>query len=209
MGTGAFKGAGQGLPEQTCFFGQMGLIRWLHNIGWPTTKLRARAGHCHYVIPCYPHPDFVLPHAEQEAAFLSEHFHALPVDPHAGPLRKLLEVPGKFDLLHFACHGVADSGDIARAELLLEGRVEGANYVTEKFRASVIENLSGLVGEDGVHPIVVLNACQAGRAGYKMTNIGGFSRAFLGKGAGMFIAALWSVGMLRREISQRNCMSGC
>ncbi len=188
------KEPGKGLPEQTCFFGQMGLIRWLHNIGWPTTKLRARAGHCHYVIPCYPHPDFVLPHAEQEAAFLSEHFHALPVDPHAGPLRKLLEVPGKFDLLHFACHGVADSGDIARAELLLEGRVEGANYVTEKFRASVIENLSGLVGEDGVHPIVVLNACQAGRAGYKMTNIGGFSRAFLGKGAGMFIAALWSVG---------------
>jgi CHAT domain-containing protein len=29
---------------------------------------------------------------------------------------------------------------------------------------------------------------------YKMTSIGGFSRAFLSKGAGMFIAALWSVG---------------
>lgn len=184
----------KGLPAETRFFGQMGLVRWLHNVGWPTTQLRARDGRCRYVIPHYAHPDYELPEAEAESGFLERRFKATPVDPHAGPVRRLLETEGGFDLLHFACHGVADSADINRAELLLEGRVEGAKYVTEKLRASVIEQLSGLVGADGVHPMVTLNACQAGRAGYKMTSIGGFSRAFLRQGAGMFVAALWSVG---------------
>jgi CHAT domain-containing protein len=146
------------------------------------------------VIPSYPHPEYVLPEAEAEAEFLEKRFKATPVDPHPGPVRGLLDTSGSFDLLHFACHGVADSADIQRAELLLEGRVEGANYIMEKFRASVVEHLSGLAGSEGIHPIVTLNACQAGRAGYKMTSIGGFARAFLKQDAGMFTAAMWSVG---------------
>jgi len=39
-----------------------------------------------------------------------------------------------------------------------------------------------------------LNACQAGRAGYKLSGIGGFARAFLTGKAGVFVGALWSVG---------------
>jgi len=188
------KEPGKGLPAEARFFGQMGLVRWLKGMDWPAIELHAREGRCRYVIPHYPHPDYVLPAAQQEGDFLTQRFGAQALDPHAGPLRALLETPGQFDLLHFACHGAADSGDIARAELLLEGRLDGTNYVTEKFRPSVIENISGLAGAEGVHPIVVLNACQAGRAGYKITSIGGFSRAFIAKGAGMFVAALWSVG---------------
>jgi CHAT domain-containing protein len=42
--------------------------------------------------------------------------------------------------------------------------------------------------------VVTLNACQVGRAGYKLTSIGGFARAFLSKGAGLFISSMWSVG---------------
>ncbi len=42
--------------------------------------------------------------------------------------------------------------------------------------------------------MVVLNACQVGRAGYTLSRIGGFASAFLNRGAGIVAAALWSVG---------------
>jgi CHAT domain-containing protein len=41
---------------------------------------------------------------------------------------------------------------------------------------------------------VVLNACQIGRARWRLTNIGGFPAAFLRRGAGAFVGTLWSVG---------------
>jgi CHAT domain-containing protein len=43
-------------------------------------------------------------------------------------------------------------------------------------------------------PLVFVNACQVGRAGYKLTGLGGFAQAFLGAGAGIFARTLWSVG---------------
>ncbi|ACN13771.1 conserved hypothetical protein [Desulforapulum autotrophicum HRM2] len=191
-----FKPPKSGLPPETRFLGEFGLIRWLHNVGWPPVQLRAREGRCHYVIPYYPHPEYQLDEAEKEVDFLESSFKATLVEPHIAPVRKFLESKDGFDLLHFACHGFASSVDINRAELLLQGRIEGANYVTEKLRVSVIEQLSGIVADNGCRPIVTLNACQAGRAGYKMTSIGGFSRAFLKQGAGMLVATLWSVGDL-------------
>lgn len=188
------KEPGKGLGAETRFLGQMGLVRWLPNNGWPPEVLRARKGRCHYVIPSYPHPTLRLPGAEAEATFLEKHFDAKPVVPHAAEVQNRLEEPGGFDLLHFACHGEADSGSIAQASLLLEGRVEPNGYVKEEFRASVIENLTTLIGPDGVQPIITLNACQVGRAGYKLTSTGGFSSAFLKRGAGMLVSAMWSVG---------------
>ncbi len=188
------KEPGKGLPSETLFLAQMGVVRWLHNITWPARDLRARPGRCFYVIPEYPHPDYELPAALEEALFLQNKLAAQAAAPNAAAVRGLLQAPGSFDLLHFACHGLAESKDIGRAELLLQGRIEGANYVTEKLRASTIEQLSGLAGPDGVHPIVTLNACQVGRAGYKLSSIGGFARAFLKQNAGMVVAAMWSVG---------------
>jgi hypothetical protein len=42
-------------------------------------------------------------------------------------------------------------------------------------------------------PIIVSNVCQAGRAGYKLTGIGGFALAFLKSGTGAFTGTLWSL----------------
>jgi hypothetical protein len=184
----------QGLPTATCFFGQMGLVRWLHNYGLPAVELRARPGRCFYLIPKYPHRDYELLEAQKEIPFLEKAFQCQPIVPHLGPLHEALEKRGGFDLFHFAGHGAAENRDIARAEILLAGRVVGENYLTERFRASAVEQLPRLVGDDGVRPVVTLNACQVGRAGYKLTSIGGFARAFLSKGAGLFISSMWSVG---------------
>lgn len=185
-----------GMPEETIFLAQMGLIRWLEGAnedGWPPELVKIRDGRVKYVIPKYPHPDYKLPEAEQEIEFLSDQFHAEKVESESGVIRKLIAKPGAFDLLHFACHGVANSDNISESSLLMQGHVENGNYVLDSLNTTVVSRFSNLKADDN-NPMVVLNACQAGRAGYKLTGIGGFADAFLMGGAGAFVGALWSVG---------------
>ena len=185
-----------GMPEESIFLGQMGLIRWLEGAGqtgWPPEKILIRNEHVRYIIPHYPHPDYVLPEAEEESEFLEKMFEAVRVEPESGKVRELISKKGSFDLLHFACHGAADSSEISDAKLLMEGRVENGQYILDELLATVAAKFSKLKSDDNT-PMVVLNACQAGRAGYKLTGIGGFANAFLMAGAGAFVGTLWSIG---------------
>lgn len=182
------------LGAESAFLAQKGLVRWLHNFGWPPERITLRPGRSRYIIPEYPDPRYTLPAALEEAPFLEEKFRATPVEPQLNAVRNLLQEGGAFDLLHFAGHGEAEHGNIANAALLLQGRMEGREYVGAKLNATTVGQFARLEGVDGSRPIVVLNACQAGRAGYKLTGIGGFARAFLTGKAGIFVGALWSVG---------------
>jgi hypothetical protein len=191
------KAPGEPLDPATpsLFLGQLGLVRWLHNVnGHAPVQLRIRDGRARYVIPDYPHPDWALPETAKERAFLEAEFAATAVEPQPNEVRQLLMQGGAFDLLHFACHGEADQDNIGHARIVLQGRIEGANYVPTWLDASTVRAFGRLRGQDGTQPIVFLNACQAGRAGYKLTGIGGFAEAFLRAGAGAFIGTLWSVG---------------
>lgn len=60
--------------------------------------------------------------------------------------------------------------------------------------STIVVQFGNLRASGGNRPIVFLNACQVGRAGYQLTGIGGFSQAFLRRGAGVFVSSLWSVG---------------
>jgi CHAT domain/Ternary complex associated domain 7 len=175
------------------FMGQMGLVRWLHQAGWPPVELRVRKEKARYVVPDYPHPDYKLPGAMLEKEFLKTTLFAQPIEPQPPDVRRAISEPGTFDLLHFACHGVAEQDNIVNAQLMLEGRVEDGLYIPAYLSASTAEEYADLI-RDNRRPIVVLNACQLGLSGYKLTGIGGFSQAFVKKGAGLFIGALWSVG---------------
>ncbi len=181
--------------EPSRFLGQMGLVRWLHNVnGLPPSALRIRNGQARYVIPDYAHPDWKLPQTVHERLYLEREFMATPIEPQPRAVQAAITTPGSFDLLHIACHGEAESDAIAHARIVLEGRVEGGNFVPTHLTASNVDAYANLKGADGSQPIVFLNACQAGRAGYKLTGIGGFAQAFLRGGAGAFIGTLWSVG---------------
>ena len=182
------------LPDETCFLGQLGLVRWLHDAGWAPERIQIRRDRAYYAIPRYPaNSGYRLPHAEAEAQFLQQHFGAVAVTPQPSPVRDLI-CSGSFDLLHFACHGSADHSNIANAKLLMQGYVQNDNrYVVNELSATTIEQYSRL-NQDGNRPIVVLNSCQTGRTGYTFTGVGGFARAFLKGGAGVFVGALWSVG---------------
>lgn len=183
---------GQTLPgDEQYFLGQLGLTRWLHAAGWPPEALRLRPGKGRYIIPHYPHSEYQLPAAEQEELFLREELQAKRVAPTAQAVRKLVQEPGELDFLHFAGHGEVLLGNIANAQLLLQGRVEGGNYLPEYLSANTVRQYANI---KSARPLVVLNACQAGRAGYQLTGIGGFARSFLLAGASAFVGALWSVG---------------
>ena len=126
------------------------------------------------MIPDYPHPDYRLPETLEEAEFLRQKFAATAVDPQLNSVRTLLSEGGAFDLLHFAGHGVAEHDNIANAQLMLQGRVENGNYLPAYLSATTVEQFARLENADGTRPMVVLNACQAGRAGYKLSGIGRF-----------------------------------
>lgn len=176
------------------FLGQMGLVRWLYNVnGLPPTALKVREGRARFVIPTYPDPAWALPSTATERHYLEQVFGATPIEPQPNPVREALAQPGSFDLLHFACHGEADSQSIAQARIVLEGRMEGA-FVPTYLNPATVETFGRLKADDGAQPIVFVNACQAGRAGYQLTGIGGFAQAFLRAGGGAFVGTLWSVG---------------
>ena len=188
------KEPGKPLGPEPLFLAQKGLVRWLHNFGWPPQELTLRRERCRYLIPDYPHPDYRLPELKEEARFLETQFGATPIEPHVNAVRKVLAEGGAFDLFHFAGHGVAEHNNIANAQLMMQGRVEGANYVPAYLSATTVEQFARLETKEGEAPMIVINACQAGRAGYKLSGIGGFARAFLTGKAGLFVGALWSVG---------------
>jgi CHAT domain-containing protein len=181
------------MPSEELFLGQMGLVRWLFRAGAAPPHLNLRQKRVRYVIPNYPDPRYRLPEAEKEAEFLRKTFEATPVEPQPTPVRKLISEPGGFDLLHFACHGAAEQNNISNGRLLLEGSMEAGEYVPAFLSAATAEQYSNLRAADN-RPMVVVNACQAGRAGYKLSGIGGFAQAFLKGGAGVFVGTLWSVG---------------
>lgn len=188
------KEPGKRLGAEPLFLAQKGLVRWLHNFGWPPQTLAMRKDRRRYLAPDYRHPDYKLPQAQAEAAHLAQTFGATAVTPQLNDVRKLLHEGGAFDLLHFAGHGVAEHDNIANAQLMLEGRIENGNYVPAYLSATTVEQFAQLDDAAGNRPIVVINACQAGRAGYKLSGMGGFARAFLTGKAGVFVGALWSVG---------------
>jgi hypothetical protein len=185
---------GKPLPKETRFLGQMGLVRWLYGSGWPPDHLRVRPNRARYVIPDYPDERYALPETKLEREFLEQTFGATAVDPQPTAVRTLISTKGSFDLLHFAGHGAADSSAISEARLLLQGRIEDGQYIEASLTATTVDSRADLTGSDGARPVVVLNACQAGRLGYRLTGIGGFAEAFLKGGAGAFIGTQWSVG---------------
>ena len=109
--------------------------------------------------------------------------------------RKVTEIPARsmelraalgsatYDVLHFTGHGEANEANADRANIRLETPIP--------FKP---EDICGKVASFGAkHPLVILNACQVGRAGKALGGLAGWPQAFIKAGAGAFIAPFWSV----------------
>jgi len=182
------------LPPDLHFLAQKGLVRWLHNMGPAPLQLTVRKGHgSFYVIPTYP-GQYALPAAQAEIPFLQATFGGQEVAADVSAIRDLLRTPGTVDHLHFSGHGEADAQKAVDAQLMLAGTMEGTQWVPRYLKADLVAQMAQLVGTNGEQPIVVLNACQIGRAGWRLSSIGGFAESFLRAGAGVFVGSLWAVG---------------
>jgi hypothetical protein len=185
---------GKPLAQSTRFFGEMGLVRWLEEAGWPKEIIPLGEGRARYVIPDYLDPELKLPETLKEAKFLEKKLNAQPIEPTSAAVRAQLSTPSSFDLLHFAGHGEAENDNSTDASLLLQGRLGNGGYVKDFFNATTAMYHSNFHLDGKPGPMIVLNACQVGRARYKLTGTGGFAQAFLRRGASAFVGTLWSVG---------------
>ncbi len=140
------KEPGGSLGQEEHFLGSKGLVRWLHG-SWPPSEIRVRPDRVRAVIPAYPEgTNYQLPEAEAEMGFLTEEFGAIAVEPTTQKVRELISQPGSFDLLHFAGHGTADQGDVGKARLMMQGRVENNAYVPEYLNATTVSEFGRPLG---------------------------------------------------------------
>ncbi len=157
------------------------ISRWIPDI--PRAP-RLRLGNLALVAP----GDSKLPFAPAECAYLlslataQRRVTAIPAR-----LPEVMEAlaSGLYDGWHFTGHGLFhNAADPNRSGIVLEGG--------EELRPA---DLSGRVKNLGrLRPLVFLNACQAGRGGLSLTDIGGWAAQTLKAGAGGFIGAYWSIG---------------
>lgn len=177
--------------SDAAFLGELGVVRWLV-YGYPPETVRMRPEKLRYLVPAYPPPND-LPGAQQEIALL-QGLGATPVAAEAEAVYGLIEQPGQFDLLHVACHGATDAADIGSARLLMPGKPRADGSLSEEDVLATTVRHTARLRQDGERPVVVLNACQSGRAGYTLKGLGGFAEAFIRGGAGVFVGSSWSIG---------------
>jgi hypothetical protein len=182
------------------FLGQLGLVRWQFTPFPPAPSLQARPGKVFAVCPEYADPTLNLTEVQAEADFLATALGATSVRATAQGVRGLLRRRRGFDLLHFSGHGTADPANIGEAKIVLSGRTVGDALVADYLTSTTVAENTRLHNGSGSGPLVVLNACQVGRAGEQLTTLGGFARAFLEAGASAFVSCLWSVNQTPARI---------
>lgn len=177
------------IDDNSKFLGELGLVRWLYE-GYPPSQLSIKSGRVRYVIPTYK-GDQELPNSVDEEKMMKRLFKATAVKPRALDVQKLIRQPGSFDLLHFGGHAEAAGVEQDDARLLLE-EVDGGS-TENALRATTVAQIAEL-NDNGVRPMVVLNACESARMHRGFGSMGGFATAFVEAGAGVFVGTHWSVG---------------
>lgn len=174
-------------PGGNMFLAELGVVRWVNNLGWPPARLKVRNNMARHVIPNYENQNLRLTGAQDERNLLQFLFDSKEVHAKSDAIIELISSEGKFDLLHFACHGHASEDQIWDSSLLMADARDVLNVLD-------VSQYADLSNGDGTKPIVFLNACQVGKVGRTLAGTGGMAEAFVKAGAGMFVGALWSVG---------------
>jgi len=102
------------------------------------------------------------------------------------PIIELLE-KGTAQAVHFACHGKKSDEDSSRNELIME------DY-PETIDSDIIRRWEVQKGLGTHHPIIFLNACEAGATENRLGMTVGLPSAFLKAGASAVISPLWAIG---------------
>lgn len=187
------KGSGATTRDEW-FLGQLGLVRWLENLeGNGFGPEHIDIAEALAVVPDYPEDtDWELTEPAVELDYLLNKLRATRLESTRAEVDRVLETPDSFDLFHFAGHGSAPPGGLD-ASLILGVEPDGRDWLTVQLDSMTVQHRANLTSSDK-RPMVVLNACQVGRLQRRLAGTGGFAKAFLSKGAGLFVSSLWAVG---------------
>lgn len=189
------KQPGRPAKTDSYFLVEKGLFRWVSNTRYAPTELRLRDGAFKHVVPKYPSASgYALAGAQQEREMLETDFSAQAITPTSKAVKQALIKPEENDIVHFACHGLAESSSIWNSGLLMKGKMNGSNYAQDDLSYEWTSMFADLHSIEASGPLIFLNACQTGRQGYNLTGTGGFAQAFINAGASAFIGSHWSVG---------------
>ena len=86
-------------------------------------------------------------------------------------------------LYHFACHASFNADNPDESVLRLKGEPLKPSSIVGKTEAGVRKS----------RPLVFLNACHSGKAGFTFSGLGGWAQRFVGSGASAFIGSSWEV----------------
>ena len=146
-------------------------------------------------MPDYADPALRLGGARREIETLEDLFGAAGIEGRRRAVIDRLRAGDEIDLIHFACHGHAETERIWAAALSMTGRPkDGGGYVRETLSLGDVELNAAFQREGRGRPVVFINACQAGMGGRSLSGTGGMAKAFILRGAGLFVSTLWSIG---------------
>ena len=126
-----------------------------------------------------------LSFANKEAMMIGNLFGTQPLLGKQATKQAVLQNIHSVSLIHFACHGNAERGEIVLAPPPLTGRTP-----QEEDYLLTIENISKVQLRA---KLVVLSCCHSAKGQISAEGVVGIARAFLGSGARSVLAALWAI----------------
>ena len=126
-----------------------------------------------------------LPFASEEAKMIGKLFGTEPLVGKQATKQAVLQNIHSVSLIHFACHGNAERGEIVLAPPpLTDRRPQEEDYLLTMENISQVQLRAKLV---------VLSCCHSAKGQISAEGVVGIARAFLGSGARSVLAALWAI----------------
>ena len=126
-----------------------------------------------------------LPFANKEAEMIGKLFGTQPLLGKHATKQAVLQNIHSVSLIHFACHGNAERGEIVLAPPpLTDGTPQEEDYLLTMEKISEVKLRAKLV---------VLSCCHSAKGQIGAEGVVGIARAFLGSGARSVLAALWAI----------------
>ena len=126
-----------------------------------------------------------LPFANKEAEMIGKLFGIQPLLGKQATKQAVLQNIHSVSLIHFACHGNAERGEIVLAPPpLTDRKPQEEDYLL------TMENISKVKLRA---KLVVLSCCHSAKGQISAEGVVGIARAFLGSGARSVLAALWAI----------------
>ncbi len=186
------------------FLASYGLVRWVDGARHPL-ELRVRPDRIRALCPDYG-GTLRLASLDDEASTLAQSLGAPPLR-HMTQADVSTAMRSRFDLLHFAGHGIWSTTTPIAEELLLDAPADPVDSAAHGDPAEPVGSAFAVYTDSdlrrdlrrtrpraGVAPMIVLNACDLGRVPSGSAQPVGFARTFLQWGAGVFVGCSWPVG---------------